>query len=201
MHPRFVRTAPHCFGSPPSLLLWQVWDVVDKGLAQGGKGRVPEGEDLEDVVAGLPPDHGSGKCTKVRPSRRRCAWTEIRRADVSQTNRLRIPLSTSFVFDGSRHSVALSPKIPEAFVCTIKPPPFWSGAHRFLLMPHAPPPTCLSLGPLCAPVLCPFPPCLSVNPVPFLHAAPYRHAVPYRRTVPDQRAEAGGPWRCWTRGW
>ncbi|CBN76796.1 RBEL1, Ras superfamily GTPase [Ectocarpus siliculosus] len=38
----------------------EVWDVVDKGLAQGGKGRVPEGEDLEDVVAGLPPDHGSG---------------------------------------------------------------------------------------------------------------------------------------------
>ncbi|CAM9220849.1 unnamed protein product [Ectocarpus sp. 8 AP-2014] len=37
----------------------EVWDVVDKGLAQGGKGRVPEGEDLEDVVAGLPPDHGS----------------------------------------------------------------------------------------------------------------------------------------------
>ncbi|CAN0095768.1 unnamed protein product, partial [Ectocarpus sp. 12 AP-2014] len=38
----------------------EVWDVVDKGLAQAGKGRVPEGEDLEDVVAGLPPDHGSG---------------------------------------------------------------------------------------------------------------------------------------------
>ncbi|CAM9222419.1 unnamed protein product [Ectocarpus sp. 13 AM-2016] len=37
----------------------EVWDVVDKGLAQAGKGRVPEGEDLEDVVAGLPPDHGS----------------------------------------------------------------------------------------------------------------------------------------------
>ncbi|CAN0386353.1 unnamed protein product, partial [Ectocarpus sp. 12 AP-2014] len=39
----------------------EVWDVVDKGLAQAGKNRVPEGEDLEDVVAGLPPDHGSGE--------------------------------------------------------------------------------------------------------------------------------------------
>eukprot|EP00903_Cladosiphon_okamuranus_P008926 g8544.t1 len=38
----------------------EVWDVVDKGLAQGGVARVPEGEDLEDAVAGLPPDSGPG---------------------------------------------------------------------------------------------------------------------------------------------
>ncbi|CAM9104254.1 unnamed protein product, partial [Scytosiphon promiscuus] len=39
----------------------EVWDVVDKGLARGGVSRVPEGEDLEDAVAGLPPDSGSGR--------------------------------------------------------------------------------------------------------------------------------------------
>lgn len=43
------------------MLSRQVWDVVDKGLARGGVGRVPEGEDLEDAVAGLPPDSGSGE--------------------------------------------------------------------------------------------------------------------------------------------
>lgn len=46
---------------PASLRARQVWDVVDKGLARGGVGRVPEGEDLEDAVAGLPPDRGSGE--------------------------------------------------------------------------------------------------------------------------------------------
>lgn len=40
--------------------LVQVWDVVDKGLARGGVARVREGDDLEDAVAGLPPDAGSG---------------------------------------------------------------------------------------------------------------------------------------------
>lgn len=35
--------------------------MVDKGLARGGVGRVPEGEDLEDAVAGLPPESGSGE--------------------------------------------------------------------------------------------------------------------------------------------
>lgn len=43
------------------LSFWQVWDVVDKGLARGAVGRVPDGEDLEDAVAGLPPVSGSGK--------------------------------------------------------------------------------------------------------------------------------------------
>eukprot|EP00752_Nemacystus_decipiens_P007236 g6477.t1 len=37
----------------------EVWDVVDKGLSRGGVGRVPEGVDLEDAVAGLP-DSGPG---------------------------------------------------------------------------------------------------------------------------------------------
>lgn len=45
----------------PWLLFRQVWDVVDKGLARGGVGRVPEGEDLEDAVAGLPPHSGPGE--------------------------------------------------------------------------------------------------------------------------------------------
>lgn len=43
------------------MLSRQVWDVVDKGLARGGVGRVPEGEDLEDAVAGLPSDSGPGE--------------------------------------------------------------------------------------------------------------------------------------------
>lgn len=35
--------------------------MVDKGLARGGIARVPEGDDLENAVAGLPPVAGSGE--------------------------------------------------------------------------------------------------------------------------------------------
>lgn len=52
----FCISVLFCFVLPA-----KVWDVVDKGLARGGVGRVPEGEDLEDAVAGLPPDRGPGE--------------------------------------------------------------------------------------------------------------------------------------------
>lgn len=37
-----------------------MWDVVDRGLARGGVSRVPEDGSLEDAIAGLPADSGSG---------------------------------------------------------------------------------------------------------------------------------------------
>lgn len=40
--------------------LHEVWDVVDKGLARGGVARVTGDDNLEDAVAGLPPEHDSG---------------------------------------------------------------------------------------------------------------------------------------------
>lgn len=41
-----------------------MWDVVDRGLAHGGVGRIPEGGKLEDAVAGLPPDKDTGDPTR-----------------------------------------------------------------------------------------------------------------------------------------
>lgn len=57
---RAVDTLPFCCTRSA---ISQVWDVVDRGLAREGVGRVPEDGNLEDAVAGLPQDKNTGTTT------------------------------------------------------------------------------------------------------------------------------------------